>query len=58
MLDNDQRLTIIARNGGVGLESVSCLAKGCNTLTISLTFTSCKMLVLVFLLVLTVLKKR
>lgn len=58
MLDNDQRLTITARNGGVGLDGVSCLAEGCNALTISLTFTSCKMLVIVFLLVLTVLKKR
>ncbi len=58
MLDNDQRLSITARNGGAGLECVSCLAKGCNTLTVSVTFTSFKMLVVVIAIVVTVLKKR
>lgn len=58
MLDNDRLLASTAGNGGVGLECVSCLAKGCNTLTVSVTFTSYQMLVVVIVIVVTVLKKR
>jgi hypothetical protein len=58
MLDSDRRLASTAGNGGVGLECVSCLAKGCNALTISVTFTSYQMLVVVIVIVMMVLKKR